>query len=299
MVTYEDRAWNFLSQVVVEIVKETHVRVLFNRVLFSNEEGSCGGGDPSSFRLCYEGTDELFEAVLRTLYPDQDLLVDEEQLRISFTNKCAGLPPVYVGQTWEQLKNAIKQAGANRSRTVASLFRLSCVYQASSLGFAPQVINVDEAARFFDVALVPSRKISDLAKELRKKAKKKKAKEEDWEDLVAYAAMQVLEDEYLKLSTEGTTSVVSIFPLSPLWRKSGFFFVWYPYEKGNDQALKEALRKMEDAERYLRKLLPQMTSVVALLLGGEIFEETKATDQAEGVVERVLPSRRSIEPGGA
>jgi hypothetical protein len=115
--------------------------------------------------------------------------------------------------------------------------------------------------------------------------------------------MQLLEERYLAFSrmekngedVRRWTSMVSIFPLSPFWRKTGVIYTWHPYIEYDTASFREAHRKMDAADRLIQQLLPKMTSVFSLFSARNVLEATASEGSAEKIVERtILPPKQAI-----
>lgn len=135
------------------------------------------------------------------------------------------------------------------------------VYQHSCLGFAPTVLDHDHAVTFYMINHIPVRSKKEI-----ERAQRNGLVEDP--DIKAYRKMQKYE-KYLgydfKVGESRYTSIVTIYPLTPLWQKKGFAVVWCPYKVGDINDFNSAKFCMAKADTMIQNLLPKINSIFTLL----------------------------------
>ncbi len=281
---FERQVWEVLSALALAIMRRTKVNILFNRALhFPNSE---------SYKLVYEGSEELFREVLHSS-EGGNIEFDKKVSLSEFVRDVEGrlkerCSKKYLGKfdddIRQQLESICKKFSGEKEKWewIYSLFKEhEHIYQHSNLGFAPEVLNSDVSMTFYNIGFIPSRTKEIILSLLEKGSVSSK-------DVIVYEFLQILE-QYLGLEREETSSIVTIYPITPVWYKRGFIFIWHSYTVGDFDSFQNALSRISFAQTSMNYYISKLASVYTLYFDTHLLFSISPWESEKDVLEKWFP----------
>ncbi|MEM4282798.1 MAG: hypothetical protein QXN89_03965 [Candidatus Woesearchaeota archaeon] len=242
------------------------------------------------------------EKVWSILYELAISLIDETGVNILF-NKAIYIPNgeykfVYMGdkKLFQKIFDNLKKLGLQFDKSEDEIFEALTneqeVYQHSRLGFAPTVLDHDHPMTFYMIEHIPVRSKEEINTALSQGVVTQ-------DDVNAYKRMQDLE-KYLgyefEINNSKYTSIVTIYPLTPLGLKIGFAVVWCPYKVDDINEFRSTVFRMSKADIMIQDLLPKISALFTLLRTLDlVINDIKPDSNVEKVLKKFYPKEYALQ----